>query len=104
MAKVTASASINPPIPLGIRFACDTGVILLGNRDTALHLRMYRAVVGVGPGFGKCGCERKPGALQARLETSVVGRHAVLVSLVLPGPGDRLAGLHRHGVGLVGAL
>src|SRR5437588_6034633 len=105
MAKVTASISINRPTRVKFGFAAGLGLfILLRYGDRALHLRVNRAVIRVGPGFGKCRRERRPGALQAGLEAAVIGADAVLVSLVLPGPGDRLAGLHRHGVGLVGAL
>src|SRR2546425_1871796 len=105
MAKVTASASINRPTRVKVPFSAGTGVfIFLSYGDAALHLRVDRAVIGVGPGFGKCRGERRAGALQTGLEAAVVGADAVLVSLVLPGPGDRLTGLHRHGVGLVGSL
>src|SRR3989442_7209280 len=105
MAKVAASASINRPISVDLRFGGATGAFIwLGNGDAALPLRVDRAVIGVGPGFGKCRGERRTGALQAGLEAAVIGADAVLVPLVLPGPGDRLASLHRHGVGLVGSL
>src|SRR5438874_11663964 len=106
MAKVTASASINRPTSVKLRFVEGTELtfIFLRYRHGALHLRVDRAVIGKGPGFGKCRGERRPGALQAGLEAAVIGADTVLVPLVIPGPGDRLAGLHRHGVGLVGAL
>src|SRR6266550_1192066 len=106
MAKVTASASINRPIRVKLRFVEGTELtfIFLSYRDAALHLRVDRAVIGVGPGSGKCRGERRPGALQAGLKAAVIGADAVLVSLIVPGPRDRLAGLHGHGVGLVGSL
>src|SRR2546423_391465 len=91
MPKATASASISQPTNLA-------------DLDTALHPWMDRAMVGVRPGFGEGRRERGPRALQARLETPIVGGHAVLVSLVLPGPGNGLAGLHRCGIRLVGPL
>src|SRR6266480_1520291 len=106
MAKVTASASINRPTRVKLRLAAGTGLafIFLRYRHSALHLRVDRAVIGVGPGFDKCRGERRAGALQAGLEAAVIRADAVLVCLVLPGPRDRLAGLHRHRVGLVGSL
>src|SRR2546428_4619402 len=105
MAKVTASASINRPTRVKLRFDAGTGLfIFLSYGDAALHLRVDRAVIGVGPGFGKGRGERRTGALQAGLEAAAIGADAVLVPLVLPGPGDRLAGLHRYRVGLVGSL
>src|SRR5438067_12775174 len=106
MAKVTASISINRPTSVRLCFVRDTGVafIFLSYRDAALHLRVDRAVIGKGPGFGKCRGERRPGALQAGLEAAVIGADTVLVPLVIPGPGDRLSRLHRDGVGLGGAL
>src|SRR5438874_7605676 len=106
MAKVTASISINRPTGVRLRFVRDTGLafICLSYRHGALHLRVDRAVIGKRPGSGKCRGERRSGALQAGLEAAVIGADTVLVSLVVPGPRDRLAGLHRHGVGLVGAL
>src|SRR5438067_13202155 len=106
MAKVTASASINRPTSVRLRFVEGTELtfIFLTYRHGALHLRMDRAVIGKGPGFGKCRGERRSGALQAGLEAAVIGADAVLISLVLPGPRDRLPARHRHGVRLVGAL
>lgn len=76
MAKVSASASIKPPISPGIREGWPAGraFIFLGNGDRALHLRVNRAVIGVGPGFGKGGREARPSALQAGLEATIVGR------------------------------
>src|SRR2546423_3158697 len=105
MAKVTASISINRPTRVKFGFAAGTGLfILLPYGDRALHLRVNGTVIRVGPGFGKCRSERRPGALQTGFEAAVIGADTVLVPLVIPGPGDRLAGLHRDGVGLVGAL
>src|SRR6266550_400180 len=105
MAKVTASISIKRATRVNVRFSAGMGLLIfLRYGDRALHLRVYRAVIGVGPGFGKCRSERRPGALQAGLEAAVIGADAVLVSLIVPGPRDRLAGLHRDGVGLVGSL
>src|SRR6266576_6403203 len=105
MAKVTASISINRPTRVKFGFAAGTGLfILLRYGDRALHLRVDRAVIRIGPGFGKCRGERRASALQAGFEAAVISTDAVLVPLVIPGPGDRLAGLHRDGVGLVGAL
>src|SRR5438874_7663493 len=105
MAKVTASISIKRPTRVRFGFAAGTGLFIsLRYGDRALHLRVNRAVIRVGPGFGECRGERRPGALQTGFEAAVISTHAVLVALVLPGPCDRLASLHRHGVGLVGAL
>src|SRR5438094_9968474 len=105
MAKVTASTNINRPTRVKFRFAAGRGLfIVLRYGRRALHLRMDRAVIGKGPGFGKCRGERRSGALQAGLEAAVIGADTVLVSVVVPGPRDRLAGLHRNAVGLVGAL
>src|SRR5438093_3145695 len=105
MAKVTASISIKRPTRINVRFSAGIGLLIfLRYGDRALHLRVDRAVIGIGPSFGKCRGERRPGALQAGLEAAVIGADTVLVPLVIPGPGDRLSRLHRDGVGLVGAL
>src|SRR6266513_3237708 len=105
MAKVAASISINRPTRVKFRFAAGRGMfIFLRYGARALHLRVDRAVIGKGPRFRKCRGERRSGALQAGLEAAIIGADTVLVPLVIPGPGDRLAGLHRDGIGLVGAL
>src|SRR2546428_13368827 len=71
MAKVTASASINRPTRVKLRFDAGTGLfIFLSYGDAALHLRVDRAVIGVGPGFGKGRGERRTGALQAGLKAA----------------------------------
>src|SRR5207248_10152889 len=75
----------------------------LADIDGSLHVGMDRALVGVRPWSSEGHHEGVSGLLQAGVEAAILGRYAVWIPGVLPGPLDGLSGRDGDGLRVIGA-